>query len=199
MGSQKDRALKLLVEASLPEPESPLLEGERLQKFQSLAALFDDLALDRPDLQFAAKELMRKMSAPAEADEGKLKRAGRYLRGWLRLIVVHMDSDFAGCAATWESTSGGAVVRGAVCLKRWAKTRPTVALSPGEAELAAVARGAAEGFSMLSALADFGVEAGLHARSDAAAAIGVVGREGVGKVRHLATADLWVQQHVRRG
>ena len=36
-------------------------------------------------------------------------------------------------------------------------------------------------------------------RSDATAAIGIVGREGLGKVRHLATADLWIQQRVRRG
>ena len=86
-----------------------------------------------------------------------------------------------------------------VCLKSWSKTQPTIALSSGEAELAAVVRGAAEGLGMLSVLADFGIEAGLHMRSDATAAIGIVGREGLGKVRHLATADLWVQQRVRRG
>ena len=31
-------------------------------------------------------------------------------------------------------------------------------------------------------------------RSDATAAIGMVNRLGLGKVRHLAVSDLWVQQ-----
>ena len=32
----------------------------------------------------------------------------------------------------------------------------------------------------------------LTLKSDATAAIGITQREGLGKVRHLATADLWV-------
>ena len=51
---------------------------------------------------------------------------------------------------------------------------------------------------MASVLQDFGLSMKLHMRSDATAAIGIVGREGLGKVRHLAIADLWVQQRVRR-
>ena len=38
----------------------------------------------------------------------------------------------------------------------------------------------------------------LTLKSDATAAIGITQREGLGKVRHLATADLWVQQRLRR-
>ena len=36
-------------------------------------------------------------------------------------------------------------------------------------------------------------------KSDATAAIGMVHRLGLGKVRHLAVGDLWVQHHVRSG
>ena len=36
-------------------------------------------------------------------------------------------------------------------------------------------------------------------KSDATAAIGIVSRVGLGKVRHLAVADLWVQQAARSG
>ena len=43
------------------------------------------------------------------------------------------------------------------------------------------------------------MDADLTLRSDATAAIGMVGREGLGKVRHLATSDLWVQQRARKG
>ena len=85
------------------------------------------------------------------------------------------------------------------CLKTWSRTQPTIALSSGEAELAAVVAGVAEGLGMLSVLADFGITSTrLTLRSDATAAIGITQREGLGKVRHLATADLWVQQRLRR-
>ncbi len=50
-----------------------------------------------------------------------------------------------------------------------------------------------------SILSDFGIKVSIRMRSDATAAIGMVKREGLGRVRHLATADLWLQQHVRRG
>ena len=211
VGSQRDLPLNFPTEEMLPGPDSPLLEGEQLKRYQSVAARLNYLALDRPDMQFTSKELMRKMSVPVEDDEHKLKRAGRYLVGRLRPVLripwadvperltVYVDSDFAGCSATRKSTSGGAIMMGEVCLKSWAKTQPTIALSSGEAELGAVVRGAAEGLGFLSVLADFGMNVGLLMRSDATAAIGIVGREGLGKVRHLATADLWVQQRVRRG
>ena len=35
--------------------------------------------------------------------------------------------------------------------------------------------------------------------SDATAAIGIAKRRGLGKIRHLATADLWIQEKVRSG
>ena len=48
-------------------------------------------------------------------------------------------------------------------------------------------------------MADLGFTWDLIVRSDAAAAIGICRRRGLGKVRHLATAELWVQDHVRNG
>ena len=43
--------------------------------------------------------------------------------------------------------------------------------------------------------------AGVHVaiKSDATAAIGMVHRLGLGKVRHLVVGDLWEQHHVRSG
>ena len=85
------------------------------------------------------------------------------------------------------------------CLKSLSRTQLTIALSSGEAELAAVVAGAEEGLGMFSLLRDFGMTTmRLSLKSDATAAIGITEREGLGKVRHLATADLWVQQRLRR-
>ena len=39
----------------------------------------------------------------------------------------------------------------------------------------------------------------LMVKSDAVAAIGIVRRQGLGRVRHLAVGDLWVQQRAKNG
>ena len=36
-------------------------------------------------------------------------------------------------------------------------------------------------------------------KSDAVAAIGMVKRQGLGRIRHLAVADLWIQQKSKEG
>ena len=84
-------------------------------------------------------------------------------------------------------------------LRHWSKTRTTVALSSAEAELTGICAGASQGIGMRSMMKDLGFTWDLTIRSDAAAAIGICKRRGLGKVRHLATADLWIQDHVRTG
>ena len=74
---------------------------------------------------------------------------------------------------------------------------PILALSSGESELAAVVKGAGEGLGFCSCMMDFGQTMSLELHSDATAAIGMCRREGLGRGRHLSTADLWVQQLVR--
>ena len=44
---------------------------------------------------------------------------------------------------------------------------------------------------------EFGVNVDLVIKSDAVAAIGIVKRQGLGRVRHLAVGDLWVQQKAK--
>ena len=60
-------------------------------------------------------------------------------------------------------------------------------------------KGIAETEGVVSILRDFGSKAKIRLRSDASAAIGIVQRSGLGKVRHLAVGDLWIQQRVRDG
>jgi hypothetical protein len=141
--------------------------------------------MDRPDLQFSVKELMRFLSQPSERHWTALKRAARYLIGAPRLaarypwsplaakVVIYVDSDFAGCASTRKSTAGGAITWGGKRLKTQSKTMAIIALSSGEAELGAVAKGLAEGLGIRSVLADFGIEVDLEILSDATAAIGI--------------------------
>ena len=84
-------------------------------------------------------------------------------------------------------------------VKTWAKTQAILALSTGEAELASVVKASSEALGLRSLLADLGEEVCIEVVSDATAALGMVKRQGLGKVRHLAVADLWCQQRALRG
>ena len=78
-------------------------------------------------------------------------------------------------------------------IKSWSKTMEILALSSGEAELGALVKAGTEGTGIQSVLADFAIPVQLKLLSDSTAAIGMVRRLGLGRVRHLATADLWLQ------
>ena len=187
------------------------LEGTEFKCYQQQAARANYLCLDRPDIGFATKELMRRMSAPTDVDFAALKKLGRYLLGKPRVVstfrygessnelIVEGDSDHAGCLKTRKSTSGGVIRWGSHVLKWWSKTQPTIALSSGEAELAAMVRSTSEGLGMVAIMKEFNLEANLTVKGDAVAAIGIVRRQGLGRIRHLAVADLWIQQRSKDG
>ena len=90
-------------------------------------------------------------------------------------------------------------MRGCHLIKHWSTTQTTVALSSAEAELTGICKGAAQGLGLQALSNDLGTSMTLHVASDAAAAVGICRRKGLGKVRHLATADLWVQDRLKKG
>ena len=159
-------------------------------------------------MSFAAKELCRRMAAPREADLAALRRLARYLVGAPRQVYmfnlqderpldVFADTDWAGCSATRRSTSGGCAMRGGHLIKHWSCTQKVVTLSSGEAELAGVVKGASEGLGLQSIGMDLGLEMPLRVHTDSSAAQGICNRSGIGKVRHLAVSQLWVQERIR--
>ena len=81
--------------------------------------------------------------------------------------------------------------------KHWDSTQKQIALSAGEAEVGAVVRGVSEVLGLQSVARDLGVELRPEVHADSSAAIGICNRCGIGKVRHLAVAQLWVQDLVR--
>lgn len=50
------------------------IEGSDATRFRGSAARCNDLAFDRPDIQFATKEVCREMSSPTTASLRRLKR-----------------------------------------------------------------------------------------------------------------------------
>ena len=70
---------------SKDEDETPL-SAEDSSRFRSLVMRCNYLALDRPDICFAAKELARRMQSPTRSSWNGLKRMARFLAGHPRLI-----------------------------------------------------------------------------------------------------------------
>ena len=89
-------------------------------------------------------------------------------------------------------------MHGAHTIKHWSNTQSTVALSSAEAELGGICRGASTGLGLQAIAKDLGLRWDLVVHTDASAAIGICKRRGLGKVRHLAVADLWVQDRIRK-
>jgi len=186
------------------------LDPAKATPFRAVAARANYLAADRPECQFAAKEICRWMANPTECSLGALKKLGRYVEGRRRLVYlyqwqaadhvdVYSDTDWSGCPRTRKSTSGGCIVLGRHLIKSWSSTQGLVSLSSGEAEYYGVVRAAGSGLGYQSLLRDLGVELPLRVWTDSTATIGICGRSGLGKLRHIDTQCLWLQQKIRRG
>ena len=86
---------------------------------------------------------------------------------------------------------------GAHVLKTWSSTQPTVSLSSGEAEFYGVVEAAGLALGQQAVLNDLGYQVPVRVWTDSSAAMGICGRQGLGKLRHIATHTLWVQEKVR--
>ena len=60
-------------------------------------------------------------------------------------------------------------------------------------------KGAAEGLGVQALAQDLGLTISLSVHADSSAAIGICRRSGIGRVRHLAVGQLWIQEHLRWG
>ena len=146
------------------------------------------------------------MAIPTVGDIRKLRRLSRYFIGKLRVIWEfkfqgeceelhgYSDSYWAGCKRIAKSTSGGAVMRGAHCLKTWAATQKSITLSSGEAELVAAVKMSTELIGMLQLSKEWNLEMEGVVFMDSSAALGIVKRKGNGKMRHIRVGMLWIQQ-----
>ena len=69
--------------------ESGELDKASVTECKYLVARANDLAVDRPDIQFICKEFSASMSSPSTAGYEKLKRLGRYLLGRPRVVRIY--------------------------------------------------------------------------------------------------------------
>ena len=79
-------------------------------------------------------------------------------------------------------------------IKSYSRQQNTVALSSAEAELYAMVAASAETLALAAYARDVGVEFECELYCDSSAALGIAQRAGIGKVRHLRTQGLCVQE-----
>ena len=210
-GTSDSRIKEVLIDGEEEYNREDLMDSASSSKYRALAARLNYLAMDRADVQFAAKEACRKMSRPIMADWDILKRIGRYLRGRPRSVQLFPfekeakgfigfgDSDWAGEKPGMKSTSGGAVFLGKSMLKSWSSSQSLIALSSGEAELYALMKLTTQTVGLISMAGDFGCRLEATVQTDSTAAIGIVNRIGLGgKSRHLNVQYLWIQECIQR-
>ena len=164
------------------------------------------LAQDDPCISEAVKGLARHMNAPTESDFQRLKRLGRFVVNYPMTANVfprqpmfdrireYVDTDHAGCALTRMAS-----VLGRHCVKHQSNLQSTISLSSGESEWYGVVKGSAAGLALQSLLADWGITVSIDVLSDSSAARGFSTRQGLGKMRHVQTRYLWVQERVKEG
>ena len=177
--------------------------------YRAIATWAIYLGQDRMDIQFAAKAISRFTRAPEKVDWARAKRLARYLVRQKRLItdykfqkmptevVIWSDSDHAGCWRTRKSTSGG-VMFGGHCVKSYSSTQPVIALSPGEAEYYVIVKAGTMGIGVWSLFADLGIKVTIRINTDSDTAKSIASRRGAGKVRHIETQEMWVQEKVAK-
>ena len=82
-------------------------------------------------------------------------------------------------------------------LQTWASTQPSVTLSSGEADFYGVVCAAGGALGQQGLLRDLACDLPVRVWTDSSAALGIRSRSGLGKLRHLETHTLRVQEKVR--
>ncbi|CAE7627361.1 unnamed protein product [Symbiodinium sp. CCMP2592] len=199
-----------LVKSTGDEDESPL-SREDAGLYRSIAMRIGYLSSDRPDMLRTVRELAKGLKEPTQYHWNLLKRAGRYLRGAPRLVqlIPHQegfsviqgwtDTDHAGCVRTRKSTTGTVVQLGKAVIKATAKGQAVIALSSGEAEYYGLISTTSACLGEQAMLADWGINCPVVINMDATTGISIGSRRGLGRVKHIHTCFLWVQEVIDSG
>ena len=191
--------------------EAEPLSSEDASWYRSVSMRLAYLSQDRPDLQVPAKELAKGLKSPTTAHMMMLKRGARYLRASPRLVhlfpyqsCIHritawVDADHAGCLRSRKSTTGYCLRLGSSTIKTGCKSQAVIALSSGEAECYGLVSAACNALGEQSTLKDWGIFLPIQSWMDASTGLSMGSRHGLGRVKHIDTVFLWVQDAVSNG
>ena len=184
--------------ASITDPEA--ITGDEAHTMASAIGSILYLALDRPELQYAAKCVASDISKPTELTRHRVKRIARFLLGHPRVewefkmqdedmlgkLVGHSDSDWAADKESRRSTTGFVIQHGHHVIETGSASQQTIALSSAEAEFYASGRASATLLMMTSVLSEMNLKRSVPINlMDSDAGRALANRLGVGKMRHI--------------
>ena len=118
----------------------------------------------------------------------------------IHLLEVFSDSDWAGDRTTRKSCSGSVFFLNGEYIFSYSRTQRSVTLSSAEAEYYALTGATSEALGLQEATRFLtGDLVELKAFTDSSSARAIAARQGVGKIKHLATRMLWLQQAQKEG
>ena len=113
-------------------------------------------------------------------------------------LTCFTDANWAGCLTTRRSTTCVALFHGDDLVKFSSQTQIPVAISVGESEFYALTKGAAQALGLQSICIDWGLSYAVDIHTDSSSSIGTASRRGAGKLRHIETRLLWIQQIIAK-
>ena len=192
------------------------LEGDELALYRTFAGSAIYLALARADLKYAAKELARRVSKPRKCDMVYLIVVGQYPLGTkdyasrtllesggksdVMSIDGLSDSDWQGCAETGKSTSGNVLMLDSMVIDSSSQTQPGLpALSSGESEFRSSGKCALDLVFVKYICDELKMKTSVpRLWADSSAGRAAANRLGPGRMRHLDTSALYIQELVKR-
>ena len=204
--------------------DSEPLQGEEVTKFRSIVGRLMYMAGERPDAQFGIQCLARQMAKPTRQSMENAWHICSYMFGTggygvridLRakgqsvldmreaeevedqeehLLEVVTDADYAGNKNDRKSTTSFQIFLDGNLMESKVRAQKAISLSSGESEFVAMVGGCSDGLLIRHLWNKItGGNCVMKVRSDSSAARAMAQRQGIGRVRHLDAALLWIQQ-----
>ena len=204
--------------------DSEELQGEDITRYRSVVGRLMYLAGERPGAQFAIQSLAKFTARPTKQAWKNAWHVCSYLQGTQgfgvrlaarakgqtimdvreldeveskkkHLLEVVCDSDYAGNRHDRKSTTSFQILLDGNLMEPRVRSQKSISLSSGEAEFVAMVGGCSDGMLIRHLwMKMVEEECEMRVRSDSSAARSMVQRQGIGRVRHLDAALLWIQQ-----
>ena len=184
---------------------------EEASTYRMSVARLNHFSSDRPDIQHPAKEARKNMAQPQFHHWSLLKRIGTYLvdaprvvqtfrwQSEMNTVTGHSDSDWAGDQKIRKSTSEGVCGIGPHVTKPRSSTQQMVALSSAEFEPYALLKRVCQTFGLMNFANDLWIKLQAIAHIDVSAAFAASQRQGFGKLMHIDTHWLRIQERINWG
>ena len=195
--------------------ESPELGVQQSSTYRSAVGILLYLSCDMVQCQWMIRHLAQSMSKPTLKAWTELRHLVQYLLGCTEfglmmhyrsdfdgsdfLLKTYTDSDWASNKGTRKSVSACCLMMNNCLLSSGSRNQGLIALSSAEAETYAATSGACDAL-FLSRCLEYLLEVtiGIKLLIDNSACRYILSRAGCGRVRHLSTRILWMQQRVER-